>query len=179
MANAVLVERIAAKIGANAVLVHAVAAAAAPLPGNAVLVHAANANAVPPVGNAVLVQAVKATQAGAPPVANAGPDQSVEPWSTVSLTGAASTGTGLTYAWSQTSGPAVTLSGSGATRTFAAPPTMAGTTHTFSLTVTDGTGLVSTADTVTVTVLPCTEFVRVAGTWVPCRLMTRSGGAWV
>lgn len=49
----------------------------------------------------------------------AGTDQTVDPWSTVTLTGTPSGGS-----WSQTSGPSVTLSGSGAVRTFTAPASM-------------------------------------------------------
>lgn len=161
MANAVLVSRIAATAG-NAVLISSIKATAAT--------------------NAVMIGSIRAAVTGAAPVANAGPDQyAVEPWSTVTLTGAASTddGTITTYAWSQTAGPAVALSGTGATRTFTAPPSMDGSTQTFSLTVTDNTGLISTPDTVVVTVLPATEFMRKNGVWVPCQILRRSGGAWV
>lgn len=58
------------------------------------------------------------TSGAVAPPADAGPDQTVAPWTTVTLTG---TGTGT---WSQTSGATVTLGGSGATRTFTAPPSM-------------------------------------------------------
>lgn len=52
------------------------------------------------------------------PTGDAGADQTASPWTTVTLTG---TGTGT---WTQVTGPTVTLSGSGATRTFTAPPSM-------------------------------------------------------
>lgn len=54
---------------------------------------------------------------------NAGPDQSVEPFSTVTLTGTPAGGT-----WTQVSGEPVSLGGSGETRTFTAPAKM--TPHT-------------------------------------------------
>jgi len=161
---------------ANAILVERVRAAV----GNAVLVQSVKTVATAPVGNAVLVQSLKAVTNGTAPVADAGPDQyTAEPWSTVTLTGAASSGTGLSYAWSQTAGTAVTLTGTGATRTFVAPSPAAGGTFTFSLTVTDSAGLISAADAVAVVVLPVTEFARVAGAWVPRRPLKRSGAAWV
>ncbi len=47
--------------------------------------------------------------AGQPPVANAGPDQTVSPNSRVVLDGSASTGDGITYKWEQISGDPVTL----------------------------------------------------------------------
>lgn len=53
-----------------------------------------------------------------PDSANAGADQSVAAWDPVTLTGTGS----AAGAWSQISGPAVTLGGSGATRTFQAVP---------------------------------------------------------
>jgi hypothetical protein len=96
------------------------------------------------------------------PTANAGPDQTVQPSQPVTLNGTSSSdpdlGNTLTYSWVQTGGTSVTLSSATASQpTFTAPVLPSGTpsaTLTFSLTVTDQIGLVSTADTVNVTVDP-------------------------
>jgi hypothetical protein len=91
-----------------------------------------------------------------PPVANAGSDQTVSENTLVTLTGLGSTDDGsiASYAWSQTGGPAVTLSSTTASQpTFTAPSVSATTVLTFSLTVTDNNGATdSTPDTVQVTV---------------------------
>lgn len=109
----------------------------------------------------------------AAPIADAGVDQAnVEPWWTVTLTGTASDtdGTIASRSWTQTGGtPAVTLSGTGVSRTFEAPATVAGTTLTFAFAATDDDGATIT-DTVTVTVLPAAERILIGGLWVPCRL---------
>jgi len=90
------------------------------------------------------------------PIGEAGIMQTnVEPFSTVTLDGSSShdpDADPLTYAWSQTAGPAVTLSSTTAMQpTFIAPATLAGTTLTFQLIVNDGT-VNSTADTVDIVV---------------------------
>lgn len=75
-----------------------------------------------------------------PPVANAGPNQSVNAGDAVTLNGAASSdpdGDTLTFSWTQTGGTAVTLNGANtATATFTAPNTAG--TLTFELSVSDG-----------------------------------------
>ena len=73
--------------------------------------------------------------------------------STVTLTGAATDpeGQGLTYTWTQVSGPAVTLSDANATApTFTAPEGLTNSTVQFQLSVSDGTNI--TVDTVDVTI---------------------------
>ena len=94
------------------------------------------------------------------PLANAGPDQTVASAAAVTLDGSGSSdadaGDTLSYGWTQTSGPAVTLSGATSARPgFAAPVLAIGAPSqalVFSLVVTDQRGGASLADTVTITV---------------------------
>jgi PKD repeat protein len=98
---------------------------------------------------------VQTPPANRPPVANAGPDQSVSPGTTVTLNGTGSSdpdGQPITYLWSQmvSSGPAVTLSSTtSATPSFT---TSGDGTYTFMLTVTDSQGATA-SDTVVVRVV--------------------------
>jgi len=89
------------------------------------------------------------------PSANAGADQDVNEGATVQLDGSGTDAEGaVTYSWTQTSGPAVTLSDPTiADPTFEAPQVATGSTETITLelTVTDGDGETAT-DSVTVTV---------------------------
>ncbi|NVN79970.1 MULTISPECIES: glycosyl hydrolase family 18 protein [unclassified Vibrio] len=91
------------------------------------------------------------------PTAAAGADQSVEGPASVSLDGSASKdsdGIIASYAWSQVSGPAVTLANANAAvASFDVVEVTQQETLTFSLTVTDNEGATST-DTVVVTVNP-------------------------
>lgn len=91
------------------------------------------------------------------PTADAGPDQTVNAGATVNLNGTASSdpdGAISSYQWSQTAGPAVTLSDvSSPSPTFTAPSVEASTLLSFELTVTDDGGL-SASDSVDVTVNP-------------------------
>ena len=101
------------------------------------------------------------TPTNRPPVANAGPDQSVSKGVAATLDGSGSSdpdGTAVTYQWVQTAGPGVVLSGTTAVKpTFT--PTVLGT-HTFQLTVSDGQ--LTAVDTVTVTVTDPGTSVNVA-----------------
>jgi PKD domain len=108
--------------------------------------------------NACSTDSVTITVNGTP-TANAGPDQTVVSGATVNLNGTASSdpdGDALTYAWTQTAGPSVTLSGANtATPSFTAPSVAPGSTATltFQLQVCDTHNACST-DSVTITVIP-------------------------
>lgn len=96
-------------------------------------------------------------QANEPPIANAGPDQSVRMGAIVTLDGTESydlEGESLAYSWTQTSGPEVTLKDPTSVRpTFASPDVRDNTTLTFSLEVNNGRQ-VSNVDTVSIIVMP-------------------------
>jgi large repetitive protein len=96
-------------------------------------------------------------QANEPPIANAGPDQTVRMGAIVTLDGTGSfdrEGQPLAYSWTQTSGPKVTLNGTASYQpTFTSPDVRANTTLTFSLEVNNGRRG-SDADTVNIIVMP-------------------------
>ena len=91
-----------------------------------------------------------------PPVADAGPDQSVDAGTVVVLSGTGNDldGTIASYGWTQTGGTTVSLTGaSSATATFTAPDVSSDETLTFRFTVTDDAGA-QASDDVRVTVQP-------------------------
>ncbi|WP_165699280.1 malectin domain-containing carbohydrate-binding protein [Hymenobacter jejuensis] len=101
---------------------------------------------------------ILSTTATAPPVANAGPDQTITlPTSSVTLAGsgtAAGGGSIKSYAWAQVSGPATaTFSSSTAQNPTVSGLATAGT-YVFSLVVTDNQDIPSPADQVQITVNP-------------------------
>lgn len=99
---------------------------------------------------------ITATFTNDAPIAHAGADQTVVAGSTVTLNGSASfdadpTQT-LSYAWAQTSGTPVTLTGANTAQPTFTAPSAAGTLI-FSVVVTDSMGLASTADSVSISVV--------------------------
>ena len=96
--------------------------------------------------------ALAVTAVSTPPVANAGTDQTVNPSTTVNLNGTGSSDDGSisAYAWTQTAGATVSLSGADtATPSFTAPASTG--VLSFQLTVTDDVNITATAS-VSVTV---------------------------
>jgi ribosomal protein L14 len=91
------------------------------------------------------------------PIAKAGASQKVKQGTLVQLDGTGSSdpdGTIIAYQWTQTAGPAATLTAANtATPTFTAPPVTANTALKFQLTVTDNLGATASS-TVTITVTP-------------------------
>jgi Subtilase family len=121
-----------------------------------------------------------------PPIANAGPDQGVGLNAAVTLNGSGSSdpdaGPGpLTYAWSQVSGPAVTISN--ATQAQASfTPTVTGT-YVFQLQVSDGAASATDQVTVTAATGPVTVFfdnfeTNLGWTVNPSATDTATTGQW-
>lgn len=109
------------------------------------------------------------------PLARAWAPPAVTETDVVTLDGSASvapSGRALSFAWSQLSGPAVTLSSTSQARpSFAAPAAGQPATVSFGLVVTDELGLSSEMSVVTLQVMPMsTAVVRVGGEWARYRL---------
>ncbi len=102
------------------------------------------------------IGALEFTPPNRSPVAIAGADRTVTAGTTLNLDGSASSdpdGDTITFEWTQTAGPVVTLSGpTSATPAFTAPQVTAQTVLTFRLTVSDGR--LSNTASVNITVLP-------------------------
>ncbi|MFC7076475.1 S8 family serine peptidase [Haloarcula halophila] len=107
-------------------------------------------------GSATDTVDVTVSPSNSAPTADAGPDSSVASDATVTLDATGSTdpdGDSLAYAWSQTGGPAVSLSGAATAQpTFTAPSVRTQTTLRFEVTVQDGSA--ASTDTVAITVEP-------------------------
>ena len=117
-----------------------------------------------------------------PPTVDAGADQAVDAYDTVTLTGSASGGTpGYGHAWTVVSGGPGGLdivNASSASASFTAPAGPEGYVLVLRDTVTDAAAQTGTDD-VQVSVRAHPHYVRRSGTWHPKRLLTRRGGTWV
>jgi hypothetical protein len=99
---------------------------------------------------------ISAAKVNLAPIADAGPDQSVNEQSEVILSGSGSDSDGsvTSYRWVQTAGGAVTLTNSNSASTsFSSPTTTTALILTFQLTVTDNESA-TTIDTVNITINP-------------------------
>ena len=126
--------------------------------------------AVSDSGTITQIDLVANTDTNLKPVANAGPDDTVNESAFVTLDGSGSNdpdGTVDIYSWSQTSGTQVVLSNTAAQKpTFTAPDVdQNGETLTFELTVTDNEGLSSAPDTVDIAVEWVKSTYNATGDW--------------
>jgi len=121
---------------------------------------AANVSAAPTGALRISRLSVSTTSPASPPSAGLRLVD-LEPYSAVSLVGVGD----VVGAWSQVAGVGVTLTGSGATRGYSAPATVAGTTLRFTYTV---AGQSATVEHV---VLPVTEWSVLGGVPVPTRII--------
>lgn len=104
---------------------------------------------------------------GAAPSISLGPDLTVEPMTTVTLTATHTSGPAPdSWTWAPLSGPAVTLSPSGATCSFTAPSDKAGTAVAIGCTPATS-GVSGAQDALTVTARPQLLWVRESGVWKP------------
>jgi len=105
----------------------------------------------------------------------------IDPFDTFTLTPTVTGGTApFLYSYSQTAGTTVSLSGSGSTRTGAAPAVQAGETETYRVDVTDSAGSPQTAfATVSVNVYTQNQFVRQSHNLAYARFRLRQGGSLV
>lgn len=94
----------------------------------------------------------------------------IEPWSPVTMTLTAA-GAPTGYVWRQTSGPTVTLTGTGATRSYTAPGLLATTTLTFAAKASYASGDFSVEDFVNHEVLYAPERAIINGAEVPIEIM--------
>jgi hypothetical protein len=101
------------------------------------------------------------------PIADAGPDMTLEPRTVCTLNGSATDdGSIASWQWRQISGPTVTLSSTGAqSPTFTTPSIEGGTSLVFGLIATDDNDQDSAEDTVTVAVLTPTVYYARGGGW--------------
>lgn len=101
--------------------------------------------------------------------------RTVEPLTTV-LTVADVTGTTTGYTWRQVSGPTVTLTGTGASRSFKAPASALGTTVVLGVRAVNGAAQ-SAEKTASITVRPHLSWVLRGGVWVPVGPRRKVGAA--
>lgn len=88
----------------------------------------------------------------------------IEPYSTVNLSANTLTGTVSSWSWTQLSGEPVSLTGSGASRTFVAPALTTTSTLTFQVTANS-----SITDTVTISIAPHLDWIKTNSGLSPLR----------
>jgi hypothetical protein len=134
----------------------------------AVLVYRVSADTAVTVDAALRVYRAEIKSAG---TANLGEAVlGIEPWTFVSLTATAS-GSPTGWTWRQISGPAVTLTGTGSTRSYAAPAPLNTTSLVFGVKATFADGTETAEGTVTHEVLWVTERAIINGVEVPIQIL--------
>lgn len=160
---------------------HRAEAVAAPPATQKVRWHRAAAAGTRPPSTTVRWHGASAAGSALATLAPFAPLVDVEPQDVVSLTavkfGGSTTPTG--WAWRQVSGPAVTLVGTGATRTFTAPSSLTGAVVVLAVAGTID-GVPGPEQRVSVTVVPQLSWIRAAGVangaWVGSKVIVRAVG---